>query len=110
MAELRCAYTFVGRHLKCNVFNVQLVKDDDGNAGGGVGPSAEKITLDQANELNTIAENVGADKIAFCTYLRVDSITSIPAGRYMEAKRALAAKGAERDHLDGKIAKAEGSE
>ena len=86
------SYTFVGRHLKCNVFNVQLVKDDDGNAGGGIGPSAEKITLDQANELNTIAENVGADKIAFCTYLKVDSITSIPAGRYREAKLALERK------------------
>ena len=36
------SYTFVGRHLKCNVFNVQLIEDDDGNAGGGVGPGAEK--------------------------------------------------------------------
>ena len=78
--------TFVGRHLKCNVFNVQLVKDDDGNAGGGVGPGAEKITAAQADELNWLADNVKADKAAFCKYLKVDSIASIPAGRFREAK------------------------
>ena len=86
------SYTFVGRHLKCNVFNVQLVKDDDGNAGGGVGPSAEKITQAQADELNQLADEVGADKILFCTYLKVDSFTSIPAGRFREAKQALERK------------------
>ena len=30
--------TFVGRNLKIKVFGLQIVKDDDGNAGAGVGP------------------------------------------------------------------------
>ena len=86
------SYTFVGRHLKCNVFNVQLVKDDDGNAGGGIGPGAERITQAQADELNRIGDEVGADKIAFCRYLKVDAIPAIPAGRFREAKQALESK------------------
>ena len=35
---------------------------------------------------------MGADKILFCTYLKVDSFTSIPAGRFREAKQALERK------------------
>ena len=30
--------TYIGRHLLCDVFRIQLVKDDDGNAGGGPRP------------------------------------------------------------------------
>ena len=86
------SYSFVGRHLKCNVFNVQLVKDDDGNAGGGVGPSAERITPAQADELSKLADDVGADKVAFCRFLKVDAIPAIPAGRFREAKQALERK------------------
>ena len=84
--------TYVKRQLKCGVFDVNLTDDDDGNAGGGVGPGVEKITQEQADGLNALADDVGADKVAFCRYLKVDAITAIPAGRYREAKQALERK------------------
>ena len=84
--------TFVKRQLKCGVFDVNLTADDDGNAGGGVGPGAERITQAQADELNRLGDEVGADKIAFCRYLKVDAIPAIPAGRFREAKQALESK------------------
>ena len=36
MHGLGSSYTYCGRYLKANVFNIQTFKDDDGNAGGGV--------------------------------------------------------------------------
>ena len=36
--------TYSNRQLKCNVFDVQLVADDDGNAGAGIGIGGEKIS------------------------------------------------------------------
>ena len=36
--------TYCERHLACKVFGIQVIGDDDGNAGAGVGPSAERIT------------------------------------------------------------------
>ena len=88
------AESYAERRLKTMVFNltVLVARDDDGNAAGGVGPSAERITQAQADELNQLADEVGADKILFCTYLKVDSFTSIPAGRFREAKQALERK------------------
>ena len=48
------SYTLAERHLVCKVFGVQLIADDDGNAAGGIGPGAEKITLDQARDLEAL--------------------------------------------------------
>ena len=88
--------TFVKRQLKCGVFDVNFTTDDDGNAGGGIGPSAERITQAQADELSELADDVGADKIAFCRFLKVDAIPAIPAGRFREAKQALERKKVDR--------------
>ena len=86
------AETYALRRLKCNVFDVRLVDDDDANAAGGIGPGAEPITPEQADELRKIADEVKADIPAFCRYLKVDGIPSIPASRFMEAKQALERK------------------
>ena len=48
------SYTLAERHLLCKVFGIQLVADDDGNAAGGIGPGAEKITPDQALDLEAL--------------------------------------------------------
>lgn len=86
------AETYALRRLKCSVFDVHLVDDDDGNAAGGIGPGAEPITAEQATELNELADELGADKIAFCRYLKIDAIPQLPAGRFREAKQALERK------------------
>ena len=43
------------------VFGVQLIADDDGNAGGGIGPGAEKITEDQVRDLEALRAEVKGD-------------------------------------------------
>ena len=67
------SYTYCERHLLCKVFGVHIVSDDDGLAGAAVGPGAEKITQEQADWLNTLADELSADKIAFCKYLKINA-------------------------------------
>ena len=86
------AEAYALRRLKCSVFDIQLVADDDGNAAGGRGRSLEKIGPAQVDELNTLADEVRADKVAFCRYLKVDGLPSIPLNRFTEAMQALERK------------------
>lgn len=62
-------------------------EDDDGWGGG-----TKLITAAQCDTLNLLADEVGADKIAYCKYLGVESIAAIPAHQFARAKQALQAK------------------
>lgn len=59
--------------------------DDDGKAS----ESAGTISPDQAEELIALADEVGADKRAFCNYFRVEGIAMLPAKDFDRAKSAL---------------------
>lgn len=69
-------------------------RDDDGNAA-----SAQPISEDQLNELISLADEVEADKQAFCKYLsmkfkrEITGFAQIPASRFDDAKKALEKKG-----------------
>jgi hypothetical protein len=62
--------------------------DDDGRAAGKGGP----INAEQLAVLNGLADAVGADKIAFCKYLKVDSLRDLPAVDYNDAVHVLKQK------------------
>lgn len=73
-------------------------EDDDGNSAshGKTTPAtvrnAEKITDDQAANLQAMIDEVGADKEAFLKYMGVESLAAIPASAYKGAVAALEKK------------------
>ena len=80
------AVSYGMRYLLKMIFNIAVSdKDDDGNAAG----SGEKISQDQAAELITLCDEVGADKRAFCEYFKIDGIAMMPAKDFDRAKIAL---------------------
>ena len=86
------SYTLVERHLICKVFGVQLVADDDGNAGGGIGPGAEKITPEQCADLEALRTEVKGDGKRLLALMNVERLEDIPKSRYTEAIQALEAR------------------
>jgi hypothetical protein len=58
--------------------------DDDGKAAG----SAETISLEQVEELVALADEVGADKEAFCRYFKVGGFADIPTKEFPRAVAA----------------------
>src|SRR3990167_1665185 len=67
-------------------------EDDDGKAGGASEPISEK----QMAELQTLINELGADKIKFLAYMKVESLSELPAKRFKDAKAALEAKRAKK--------------
>lgn len=85
--------SYCERQLLLKVFGVQTSKDDDGNAGAGVGPSHARITEDQANDVHNLLEEVNADKGRFLDVFGVKAVEDLavnqlrPATAMLEAKR-----------------------
>ncbi len=92
------AGSYGARYLLKGIFNVAVGEDDqDGNE------HVPSINSEQAAILNGLADVVGADKIAFCRYLKVTSLPDIPSNRYTEAVNMLSQKNpsAARRYLTG---------
>jgi hypothetical protein len=87
---LGSAVTYLQRYTLKLALGIATSKDDDGAAGGR--PWEECITDEQWNELSRLIEEVKADPIKFCTFLKVEALTELPASRFEYAKRALEAK------------------
>ena len=83
------SYTYCERHLLCKVFGVQLIADDDGNAGGGIGPGAEKITIDQVRDLEALRAETRSNGKKLLAYMGVERLEDIPKSGYSKAVRAL---------------------
>lgn len=64
-------------------------EDDDGNNAPG---SLAFISEEQIAELETLIDDVNANKAKFLTYLKVDSLNAIPVKQYKAACDALIAK------------------
>jgi len=84
------AVSYGRRGLYKMVWNLAEGADDDGNAAS----QGDKITEEQCDELIALADSVGADKAAFCAYLKVASLPDILATDFERAKAALNRKGA----------------
>lgn len=63
-------------------------EDDDGAAAG----RGATITDEQVETLQDLIIEVGADPVKFCAYLKVQSLSAIPAGKFVQAVAALEAK------------------
>ena len=66
--------------------------DDDGNAGGGVGPGAEKITPDQALDLEALLTEVKGNRAKFLQLMGVSNIHDLALSQHAQALRFLGAK------------------
>ena len=84
------ALTYLQRYTLKAALGLAASTDDDGAAVGKA--DAGPITEDQRDELQKLAEEVGADIPKFVTYLKVDSLAAIPSSEFKRAKAALNAK------------------
>ena len=78
-------YTYGTRYLLVGVFGVELADDDDGRMGA-VGPGAERISESQAADIESLMDEVGADRGRFITFIKesvgVDKVADIPVAAH----------------------------
>lgn len=79
--------TYLQRYTLMLALGLAASNDDDA-ATAISGPLNEE----QLAALIAAADEVGADKRAFCEYLRVPALAELPASRYQEAMKALETK------------------
>ena len=84
--------TYCKRTVKVNAFDVTVTAYDDGNAAGGLGPSAECITASQAADLRAMIDEVGANEASFLKVCKVDRWEELPASMYKAAVQRLEMK------------------
>jgi hypothetical protein len=77
--------TYLQRYSLVQALGLAASNDDDGKAGG----LGENITLEQVEQLVELADEVGADKEAFCRYFRVNGIAEISTRDFPRAIAAL---------------------
>jgi hypothetical protein len=76
------------RYLLKMIFNVAIGEEDtDGN-----GPPSQKITQEQALDIQSLIEEVKADKARFLAWVQVERIEDIPAKLYQTCVRELQRK------------------
>jgi hypothetical protein len=76
--------TYLQRYSLVQMLGLAAARDDDGK--GSVGGA---ISLEQVEQLLALADEVEADKQAFCKYFRVESIAALPAKDFDRAIAAL---------------------
>jgi hypothetical protein len=76
---------YLQRYSLVQALGLAASNDDDGNAGG----QRESITLEQVEKLVELADEVHADKEAFCRYFRVNGIAEITTKDFPRAIAAL---------------------
>jgi len=76
--------TYLQRYSLVQMLGLAAAKDDDGAAAPG-----NAISLEQVEELVTLADEVGADKEAFCRYFKVGGFADISTKDFPRAVAAL---------------------
>lgn len=77
--------TYLQRMTLKAALGLAVSNDDDGKQADAPGA----ITLEQVEQLVALADEVGADKEAFCRYFRVEGFADIPAKDFPRAIAAL---------------------
>lgn len=81
------AQSYGMRYLLKGIFNVAIGEDDtDGN------DAIEYITESQAADLQAKAEEVGADRVGFLKYLKVERLADLPLSKFQHALQVLEQK------------------
>lgn len=80
--------TYLQRYSLVQMLGLAASNDDDGKSAG----AGECVTLEQVEELIALADEVGADKEAFCRYFKVDGFADIKIRDFDRAKAALNSK------------------
>ena len=83
--QVASTLTYLQRMTLKAALGLAASDDDDGRTA----ESGDTISEDQAAELIALADEVGADKRAFCTYFKVDGIAMLAAKDFERAKSAL---------------------
>ena len=78
--------TYGRRYLLGMIFNLVIGEDRDGNDASDAGAT---ITQEQLTQLIELADEVGADKPAFCKYMGIESFAALPAKNFSRAVTAL---------------------
>lgn len=79
--------SYLQRYTIKMALGLAAAKDDDGKMS-----EFEPVSPDQLDELLALADEVEADKAAFCKWAKVDSFADIAAKNFDKAKKALEAK------------------
>jgi hypothetical protein len=77
--------TYGRRYLLGMIFNLVIGEDNDGNDAD----AGNLITQEQLTELIALADEVGADKAAFCKYMGITSFAALPEKNFSRAVAAL---------------------
>lgn len=77
--------TYLQRYSLVQMLGLAASNDDDGKSSAAGGTISE----DQAAELIALADEVNADKRAFCEYFKIEGIAMMPAKDFDRAKIAL---------------------
>lgn len=80
--------TYLQRYTLTQALGLAAADDDDGASVGNGG----HITAEQAQWLDTMIEEVGADKAKFLSFLKIENLSELPASMYDAATRALEQK------------------
>lgn len=80
--------TYLMRYTLVSALGLSTAKDDDGAAAG----RGETITDEQVTQLRDLIEEVGADLVKFCAYLRVEALADLRQSDFKRAVAALEAK------------------
>jgi hypothetical protein len=80
--------TYLQRYSLVQALGLAAANDDDGKAGG----NGETITEDQATQLIDLMESVTADRAKFLKFFQIESIMSLPAGKFGQAMDMLKQK------------------
>ena len=84
--------TYSERHLLTKVWAIPTYRDDDGNAGAGVGIGGAVITEVQAHDLENLMDEVNADRARFFGMYGVKKVEELPAVNYKAAMSLLMEK------------------
>ena len=84
--------TYCERVLICKVFGVQVIPDDDGNAGSGVGPGFKRITADQVADVLSLLEETKSNERQFLDVFGVEKVEELATNQLRSAMVMLEAK------------------
>lgn len=84
------ATSYATKYAMLKLFSIETGEDDEGR----VEPyeSLEKINEQQVAELNSLIEEVGADRPAFLEYIKAEKLEDVPVRAYSTCVRLLEAK------------------